>query len=289
MSCKHERLNQQGSERQEPTSGEEEGPAEPLSGSNLLNLLLHLLVIQHTLSCIHASTPGRAGTETGTGDGDRDRAGVRHRSPAETHSVRFRFPRKEKSPFWLPGETCEFPQVGGDSPKAAVAIATRRKLASSDFMDFCLQRGVASWQFGVTACHTGIVFLCFVSLNVKAAEFTVATAEEEETAWTPGIWRSSRPPRFWRGDLDRRCISVFSVQPTNLLTSTSQNRLPACGFVDLSSIWGATVWADGPVETSVWPDLLFQQTDHLWNGCRNGSLTAKRSQRCNVSAVILVL
>lgn len=45
-------MNQQGSERQEPTSGEE-GPMEPRSANNLLNLLLHLLVIQRTLIHIH--------------------------------------------------------------------------------------------------------------------------------------------------------------------------------------------------------------------------------------------
>lgn len=50
--------------------------------------------------------------------------------------------------------------------------------------------------------------LRFFSLNMEAAEFTRTTAEEE-TTWTLGFWRSSRPPRFGRGDLDWYSISAF--------------------------------------------------------------------------------
>lgn len=153
---------------------------------------------------------------------DRDRPGVGHRSPAETDSARFRFPRTNKNPFWLPGETCEFPQVGGDLPKAAVAIATGRRLVSSDFVHLCLQCDVGIWQLGVFCMSDSDCFLlCFVSLNMEAAEFTRATAEEE-TTWTLGLWRSSRPPWFWRGNLDSYCISAFCcfqyVATTNIYT-----------------------------------------------------------------------
>lgn len=175
VSCKYERVNQQGSKRQEPTSGEE-GPTEPGGGNNLLDLLLHLPLTQHTLIRIQ---PWQAWQE-GPGPGVRPRSPRAHPDPA-----RFRFPPEEKSPFWLPGETCEFPQVGGDLPKAAVAIATGGRLASSDFMHLCLRRDVVILTARCSCASGGDCFpLALVWLSVDATA-------EEETSGTPGHCRSS--------------------------------------------------------------------------------------------------
>lgn len=69
-------MNQQGSERQEPTSGEE-GPTEPGGGNNLLDLLPHLPLTQHALIRIH---PWQAWQE-GPGPGVRPGSPRAHPDP----------------------------------------------------------------------------------------------------------------------------------------------------------------------------------------------------------------